>query len=117
MRNRIDLVHSGIECRLERVDAAVTEDELCARVQAICDDNAIHGVIVQLPLPPHINEKRVLGMLTASFFSIADTHPRLAPQILFRSAKILMDFIRSIWVKSPCAITRPALRHARPRVS
>ncbi len=53
----------GIECRLERASGDVSEEALCARVRAICDDASVHGVIVQLPLPAHIDEKRVLSLV------------------------------------------------------
>jgi methylenetetrahydrofolate dehydrogenase (NADP+)/methenyltetrahydrofolate cyclohydrolase/formyltetrahydrofolate synthetase len=74
----------GIECRLERVDAAVSEDELCARVAAICSDAAIHGVIVQLPLPAHIDEKRVLDLVPLSK-DIDGFHPTNMGQVAMRN--------------------------------
>lgn len=37
-----------------------TEDELISLIHKLDLDTSIHGILVQLPLPKHINEKRVL---------------------------------------------------------
>jgi len=36
----------------------VTEEKLLETVHNINEDKSIHGLIVQLPLPSHINEKK-----------------------------------------------------------
>jgi methylenetetrahydrofolate dehydrogenase (NADP+)/methenyltetrahydrofolate cyclohydrolase len=38
----------------------MTEAELLARVHALNHDNSIHGILVQLPLPAHINSQKVI---------------------------------------------------------
>ena len=38
----------------------ITEEELLSHVREMNDDPRIHGILVQLPLPAHINEERVL---------------------------------------------------------
>jgi methylenetetrahydrofolate dehydrogenase (NADP+)/methenyltetrahydrofolate cyclohydrolase len=38
----------------------ITEEEILAIVQTFNDDPLIHGILVQLPLPKHINEQNVL---------------------------------------------------------
>lgn len=40
-----------------------TEDEVLAVVAAYNADPAVHGILVQLPMPDHINEERVLGAI------------------------------------------------------
>lgn len=40
--------------------ASVTEDALLALVAELNADRRVHGILVQLPLPAHINSKRVL---------------------------------------------------------
>lgn len=42
-----------------RYPATVTEEELLAKVNEINNDGSIDGLIVQLPLPAHINENKV----------------------------------------------------------
>jgi len=39
--------------------ADATEDEVLSLVDSLNTDPAIHGILVQLPLPPHIDEQRV----------------------------------------------------------
>jgi methylenetetrahydrofolate dehydrogenase (NADP+)/methenyltetrahydrofolate cyclohydrolase len=39
----------------------ISEDELLAEVAALNADDAIDGILVQLPLPDHIHEARVIG--------------------------------------------------------
>ena len=42
------------------MDAATTEEELIDRIESLNKDDTVHGILVQLPLPKHINEERVL---------------------------------------------------------
>ncbi|MBZ0274431.1 bifunctional 5,10-methylene-tetrahydrofolate dehydrogenase/5,10-methylene-tetrahydrofolate cyclohydrolase [bacterium] len=50
----------GFHSVQETRPATITEDELLALVQKYNDDPATHGILVQLPLPKHIDETRVL---------------------------------------------------------
>lgn len=50
----------GFQSTLIRFEADVTEDELLARVRQLNDDADVDGFIVQLPLPRHISEQRVI---------------------------------------------------------
>ena len=43
-----------------RFDDTITEDQLIAEIQRLNEDPNIDGFIVQLPLPKHINEERVI---------------------------------------------------------
>lgn len=49
----------GFDSTVLRFDASITEVELIAEVEKINNNPAIDGLIVQLPLPKHINEKRI----------------------------------------------------------
>jgi methylenetetrahydrofolate dehydrogenase (NADP+)/methenyltetrahydrofolate cyclohydrolase len=42
-----------------RFDASITEAELLSEIEKINNNAEIDGLIVQLPLPKHINEKRI----------------------------------------------------------
>ena len=44
--------------------ADATEEEVLATVRRFNDDPLVHGVLVQLPMPAHINEERVLGAIS-----------------------------------------------------
>ena len=50
----------GIHARDVRLSSHTTEDELLAEVQQLNADDAIDGVLVQLPLPGSIDEARVI---------------------------------------------------------
>ena len=43
--------------------ADISEQALLALLEKYKLDDSIHGILVQLPLPPHINEKRVLNAI------------------------------------------------------
>lgn len=44
----------------------ISQEELEKVVQALDDDPAVHGILTQLPLPSHINEERVLQLISAN---------------------------------------------------
>ncbi|MFN5025300.1 MAG: bifunctional 5,10-methylenetetrahydrofolate dehydrogenase/5,10-methenyltetrahydrofolate cyclohydrolase [Bacteroidota bacterium] len=49
----------GFDSSVLRFDASITEAELIAEVEKINHNESIDGLIVQLPLPKHINEKKI----------------------------------------------------------
>jgi methylenetetrahydrofolate dehydrogenase (NADP+)/methenyltetrahydrofolate cyclohydrolase len=49
----------GFDSTVLRFDASITEAELIAEVEKINQNDSIDGLIVQLPLPKHINEKKI----------------------------------------------------------
>jgi methylenetetrahydrofolate dehydrogenase (NADP+)/methenyltetrahydrofolate cyclohydrolase len=49
---------------LEQHSADLTEAQLLARVQALNLDPTIHGILVQLPLPAHINAQKVIEAIS-----------------------------------------------------
>jgi methylenetetrahydrofolate dehydrogenase (NADP+)/methenyltetrahydrofolate cyclohydrolase len=53
----------GMRGKLHVLPAATTEAELVALVQRLNDDAAIDGILVQLPLPKGIDERRVLDLV------------------------------------------------------
>jgi methylenetetrahydrofolate dehydrogenase (NADP+)/methenyltetrahydrofolate cyclohydrolase len=55
-----DCEEVGFRSTLLRMPATVTEDELLAKVRELNQDPGLHGLIVQLPLPDHIRESRVI---------------------------------------------------------
>ena len=50
----------GLESRLFRLPSDVSEDGLLELISKLNRDQAVHGILVQLPLPPSINATRVL---------------------------------------------------------
>ena len=55
-----DSADAGLHSVLERYPASMTEDALLARLAALNVDPAIHGILVQLPLPAHIDTHKVI---------------------------------------------------------
>ena len=51
---------AGIRSVLERYDADLTEAALLERVAALNADDSVHGILVQLPLPAHIDAHKVI---------------------------------------------------------
>lgn len=48
------------------LDADLSEESLLREVGRLNDDLSVHGILVQLPLPPHISERRVLEAVLPS---------------------------------------------------
>ncbi len=54
----------GMYSIVERLDENISENELLNLVKKYNDDPAIHGILVQLPLPKHINEEKIIHAIT-----------------------------------------------------
>lgn len=65
VRNKVKACEeAGIHSVLEKYDATMTEAELLARVDALNNDPTIHGILVQLPLPKHIDDHKVIEAIS-----------------------------------------------------
>jgi len=51
----------GIDAGLKVFDESISEDQLIAEIDALNADSSIHGILVQAPLPRHINDVRVFN--------------------------------------------------------
>ena len=47
-----------------KLDVDVTEEELIKTVESMNNNNSIHGILIQLPLPEHINTQNVLSKVS-----------------------------------------------------
>ncbi|HON77298.1 MAG TPA: tetrahydrofolate dehydrogenase/cyclohydrolase catalytic domain-containing protein, partial [Spirochaetota bacterium] len=45
------------------LDAAITENELLELVETLNRNKEVNGILVQLPLPKHINEEKILNTI------------------------------------------------------
>lgn len=50
----------GFDSTLIRLDENISEEALLEQIDTLNNDNALDGYIVQLPLPKHINEEKIL---------------------------------------------------------
>jgi methylenetetrahydrofolate dehydrogenase (NADP+)/methenyltetrahydrofolate cyclohydrolase len=61
VRNKVKACHDcGLHSVLERHDASLAQDALLARIAGLNADPAIHGILVQMPLPKHLDAQRVI---------------------------------------------------------
>lgn len=61
VRNKVEKAHFvGIRSLEFRMDANTAEEILLAKIDELNADATVHGILVQLPLPKHINETAVL---------------------------------------------------------
>ena len=64
VRNKIKTCESiGIKSFQTRLPATTTEAELLKKVEELNRDKNVHGILVQLPLPKHISEEKILDTL------------------------------------------------------
>ena len=65
VRNKVKACEdSGVHSLLERHPATLTQAELLARIDALNNDPTIHGILVQLPLPAHIDAQKVIEAIS-----------------------------------------------------
>ncbi len=89
VRNKVkDCQEVGIHSILDRLPADTTEAVLLARIAELNADPSIHGILVQLPLPAHIDEHRVIEAIApakdADGFHISNVGLLMTGKPLFR---------------------------------
>ncbi len=61
VRNKVKACHAnGLHSVLERYDATMPQSELLARIAALNADPTVHGILVQMPLPKHLDAHLVI---------------------------------------------------------
>ncbi|MFY9177712.1 MAG: bifunctional methylenetetrahydrofolate dehydrogenase/methenyltetrahydrofolate cyclohydrolase FolD [Caldicoprobacterales bacterium] len=53
----------GIESRVIYMEENISQDELLREINTLNNDKSIHGILVQLPLPSHIDEDAVISAI------------------------------------------------------
>ncbi len=65
VRNKVKACQdNGLHSVLEKYDSSMTEEQLLARVESLNQDPKIHGILVQLPLPSHIDAQKVIEAIS-----------------------------------------------------
>jgi methylenetetrahydrofolate dehydrogenase (NADP+)/methenyltetrahydrofolate cyclohydrolase len=65
VRNKVKACEEhGLHSVLEKYEATMTEAALLARIAALNDDPAIYGILVQMPLPRHIDPHKVIEAIS-----------------------------------------------------
>ena len=67
VRNKVKACEdSGVRSIFEKYDADLTESALLERIAALNADPAIHGILVQMPLPKHIDPHKVIEAIATA---------------------------------------------------
>lgn len=83
-----DVEEVGFTGRTVQLDDTISEDELIAEVEKLNNDPEIDGILIQLPLPKHIDSDRVLQAVIPGK-DVDGFHPRN---------------VASLWLKEPCTV-------------
>ena len=67
VRNKVKAcADHGLHSVLEKYEATLSEEALLARIAALNADPAIHGILVQMPLPRHIDPHKVIEAIATA---------------------------------------------------
>lgn len=83
-----DTAEVGFAGNTVQYDADISEEDLLAEVERFNRDPATDGILVQLPLPKHINSDRILQAIVPEK-DVDGFHPRN---------------VASLWLKEPCTV-------------
>ncbi|WP_286939227.1 bifunctional methylenetetrahydrofolate dehydrogenase/methenyltetrahydrofolate cyclohydrolase FolD [Achromobacter sp. UBA4530] len=89
VRNKVAACEkAGLHSVKEQYPAEMTEAELLARIDVLNQDPSIHGILVQLPLPKHMDAHKVIEAIAAEKdvdgFHISNAGLLMTGQPLFR---------------------------------
>jgi methylenetetrahydrofolate dehydrogenase (NADP+)/methenyltetrahydrofolate cyclohydrolase len=94
----------GIEYRLDKLGQETSEQSLIKFIQKLNSDKSVNGIIIQMPLPSHIDYKKISQYIYPEK-DIEGMHPANIGKIVFGKAKILpctpaavMELLNSIAV-------------------
>ncbi|BEP43132.1 bifunctional methylenetetrahydrofolate dehydrogenase/methenyltetrahydrofolate cyclohydrolase FolD [Variovorax sp. V15] len=59
-----DSAQTGLDATLETYPADMSEADLLARIRTLNDDPKVHGILVQLPLPKHMDSQKVIETIS-----------------------------------------------------
>jgi methylenetetrahydrofolate dehydrogenase (NADP+) / methenyltetrahydrofolate cyclohydrolase len=66
VRNKVKACEqNGLRSTLDRLPAETTERELLERIKQLNEDATVHGILVQLPLPAHIDSHKIIEAIAA----------------------------------------------------
>ncbi|XP_035909221.1 bifunctional methylenetetrahydrofolate dehydrogenase/cyclohydrolase, mitochondrial isoform X3 [Anopheles stephensi] len=54
----------GIDSKTERYDTDITEQQLLDRIDQLNNDDAVDGILIQLPIPRHIDERKICNSVS-----------------------------------------------------
>ena len=60
----------GFKSTVIELPVETTENHLIELIQQLNEDNSVHGILVQLPLPKHINAEKIIEMISVKKMSM-----------------------------------------------
>ncbi|MGF6753827.1 bifunctional methylenetetrahydrofolate dehydrogenase/methenyltetrahydrofolate cyclohydrolase FolD [Paraburkholderia sp. GAS42] len=89
VRNKVKACQdNGLFSSYDRYPASLSEADLLARIDELNHDPKIHGILVQLPLPPHIDSHKVIEAIApekdVDGFHVANAGALMTGKPLFR---------------------------------
>lgn len=67
VRNKVKAcLDTGVHSVFEKYEATMSEEALLARIAALNADPTIHGILVQMPIPKHINPHKVIEAISVT---------------------------------------------------
>ncbi|MDA3967027.1 MULTISPECIES: bifunctional methylenetetrahydrofolate dehydrogenase/methenyltetrahydrofolate cyclohydrolase FolD [Helicobacter] len=72
----------GIESITKRLVSSISEESLLLEIENLNNDNLVHGILVQLPLPKHINTNKILEKISPKK-DVDGFHPFNAGKIFY----------------------------------
>ena len=78
----------GIDYQLHKLGDDVTEARLIDFVQKLNENKSVNGIIIQMPLPAHIDYKKISGFILPEK-DVEGMHPANIGKLLFGKASIL----------------------------
>jgi len=78
----------GVEYQLEKLDSGTTQDELIKVLESLNKNNAVNGIMLQMPLPQQIDAKSISRYISP-LKDVEAVHPQNMGEIVFGNAKIL----------------------------
>ena len=78
----------GVDYRIEKLEEKVSQDELIKTIEMLNMDKKVNGIIVQMPLPTHI-DARLISRYISPLKDVEAVHPQNMGEIVFGNAKVL----------------------------
>lgn len=78
----------GIEYRLKKLEQGISEGELIEFIKKLNADSSVNGIIIQMPLPPHIDYKKISQFIFPDK-DVEGVHPANIGKMVFAESRLL----------------------------
>lgn len=92
----------GVEAGLVHLPEDISEDSLIAEIKALNDDQTVHGIILQLPIPQSLDRERVIntidrrkdvdGLTARNMWRLMDAQPTMVPATAYGIHTLLTSY-------------------------